>query len=78
MDSLCFAGAAADFAKLDATFLCEGTPVMNPQAGQATDASVARKPGGAAGNCTDTDDNSVDFAGTAPATPLDSTSPPTP
>jgi hypothetical protein len=63
------------------TFPCEGSPVLNPHDDtNATnkDESVERKPGGALGNCTDTDANDADFAVTKPATPQSSQSAPTP
>jgi hypothetical protein len=68
----------------DATFTCAGTPASNQphnntgSAASDTDASLARKPGGAAGNCTDTGDNAADFTAESPATPESSQSPPTP
>jgi hypothetical protein len=78
VDAVCYADTAANLAKIDATFTCEGTPVLDPQAGANTDTSIERKPGGLAGNCTDTGNNSADFAGSTPSTPLDAASPLTP
>jgi hypothetical protein len=63
------------------TFPCEGMPVLNPHDDTAAtnkDESVERKPGGALGNCTDTEMNDADFAVTKPATPRNSQSAPTP
>lgn len=62
-------------------FSCEGTPIQNPHDGSAatdTDESLERKPGGAQGNATDTNDSSADFAVITPATPESTTSPATP
>jgi hypothetical protein len=60
---------------------CEGMPVFNPHddtTGTNVDKSIERKPGGALGNCTDTDDNSSDFSISKPSTPQNSMSPPPP
>jgi hypothetical protein len=46
--------------------------------GDNVDASLERKPGGSAGNCTDTGDNAADFAAVMPANPQSSASAPTP
>jgi hypothetical protein len=68
----------------DATYTCEGTPADNLPHNNGTsgasnsDVSIERKPGGAGGNCTDTNDNAADFATQMPATPMSATSPPTP
>ncbi|HSN97192.1 MAG TPA: hypothetical protein VLS89_02805 [Candidatus Nanopelagicales bacterium] len=65
----------------DQPFTCEGTPVQNPHNGSDatnTDESLERGPGGAAGNATDTDDNSADFAVITPAAPQSTASPATP
>jgi hypothetical protein len=84
IDALCYAYDATTQAAFDATFQCAGTPVSNlPHDNQSSttsnvDVSIERKPGGAGGNCTDTGDNAADFATTTPATPMSSTSPPTP
>jgi hypothetical protein len=84
VDAVCYGYDAASLAAFDATFVCEGAPVSNaPHANSATtaadvDVSIERKPGGAAGNCTDSGDNASDFASTTPATPMSSQSPPTP
>ncbi len=62
-------------------FTCSGTPVANPHDNETdtdTDQSLDRRPGGAAGNCTDTDDNASDFVILSPSAPEDSASPPTP
>jgi hypothetical protein len=84
VDAVCFGFDAKTMAAFAAGYDCEGTPVSNQPhddgAGSPSDsdASIERKPGGAAGNCTDTGDNASDFAARAPATPLNSQSPPTP
>ena len=78
MDAVCYYFGSNPF---DATFTCEGTPILNPHDNTTntdTDASIERKPGGTAGNCTDTGDNASDFQATMPATPLCTSSPPTP
>jgi Lamin Tail Domain len=68
----------------DTTYTCAGTPADNlphdnsTSATSDTDVSITRKPGGTGGNCTDTGDNSSDFAATAPAAPMSTASPPTP
>ncbi len=84
VSAVCYAYNAATMASFDATFTCPGTPVSNlphnntSSAASNTDASIARLPGGAAGNCTDTGDNASDFVAESPATPESSASPPTP
>jgi hypothetical protein len=84
VDAVCFGYDAASLGAFDATYDCEGTPVSNlphndGSNGQSnSDASIERKPGGKAGNCTDTNDNAADFAAAAPATPENSSSPPAP
>ncbi|MFT3766682.1 MAG: DUF4215 domain-containing protein [Minicystis sp.] len=65
----------------DATYTCEGAPVTNPHNNATAtnaDASIERKPGGSAGNCSDTGDNATDFATLMPANPQNSQSAPTP
>ena len=65
-------------------FVCEGTPVSNlphdgPSPGGTSDVSIERKPGGALGNGTDTDNNVSDFKTfVAPANPQHLQSAPTP
>jgi hypothetical protein len=62
-------------------FTCKGNPVTNPHddtTSTDTDTSIERKPGGTAGNCTDTGDNASDFKTQSPATPQSTASPPTP
>lgn len=84
VDAVCYGYDATTLAAFDATFTCEGTPVDNtPHDDKSTaasnvDVSIERKPGGAAGNCTDTGDSASDFATASPATPLDAASAPTP
>ncbi len=48
----------------DPLYTCAGTPVYNPHDGTSStyaDKSIARSPGGAAGNCTGTENNADDF-----------------
>jgi hypothetical protein len=84
VDALCFSFDTTTTAAYDATYTCEGTPVDNlPHDNSNTtasnvDASIERKPGGSAGNCTDTGDNASDFVALMPAKPQSSTSAPTP
>ncbi len=79
VDAVCYYFGTTN--PFDSTYACEGTPVVNPHDNTTStdvDASIVRKPGGAAGNCTDTGDNASDFQTSTPATPLDTSSPPTP
>jgi hypothetical protein len=60
---------------------CDDMPVENPHDDtndSNLDASIERKPGGTAGNCTNSGDDLVDFTISSPATPLDTNSAPTP
>ncbi len=69
------------FALQNGLYTCDGMPVENPHDdtdGTDVDKSVERKPGGAAGNCTNTGDNASDFTTSSPATPMDAESAPTP
>jgi hypothetical protein len=78
IDSVCYYSGSNPF---DASYTCEGTPVVNPHDNSAStdvDASIVRKPGGAVGNCTDTNVNAADFATQTPATPENVASAPTP
>lgn len=85
VDAVCYAfDATTQGAYAASGYACEGTPADNlphNNASNATsnvDVSIERKPGGAAGNCTDTGDNAADFITQTPATPQSTTSPPTP
>ncbi len=84
VDAVCYAYDTATQAAFDASFTCAGTAVSNlphnnaSSAASDVDASIARKPGGAGGNCTDTGDNEADFVAQSPATPESTASPPTP
>jgi len=84
VDAVCYYHDATGLVVLTSTvydFTCEGMPVSNPHDdtdGTDVDMSLDRRPGGAAGNCTDTQDNSSDFVILSPAAPEDLTSPPTP
>ena len=83
-DSVCYYFDSTTMAALDGTFNCEGAPVSNlphnngSSAASNSDHSISRRPGGSAGNCTDTDDNASDFLSTAPSTPMNTASAPTP
>jgi hypothetical protein len=71
----------AEYADPVGGFDCEGTPVANPHddtSGTDVNESIARRPGGLAGNCTDTHDNAADFVEESPSTPESSKSPPAP
>jgi len=85
IDAVCYAFDATTTATLQMTgFTCSGTPVSNAPHDNTSsvtsnvDVSVERKPGGTAGNCTNTGDNSADFTTQTPATPLNASSLPTP
>lgn len=83
IDAVCYAFDATKSAVLQmAGYTCEGTPVSNAphddNAAGNVDKSIERKPGGAAGNCTDTGDSSADFVSATPATPQNTMSPATP
>jgi hypothetical protein len=81
IDAVCF-GAPTDM--FDAGYICEGAPANNlphdnSGAGMSnTDVSIERLPGGALGNCTDTNNNAADFVSRAPSYPHDLASPPVP
>ena len=86
VDAVCYAFSAATMMPFttDPTYTCEGTPVSNAphdntsSATSNVDVSIERKPGGTGGNCTDTNNNASDFMTQMPATPQNSSSPPTP
>jgi hypothetical protein len=84
VDAVCYGFDATTLGAFDATFTCAGTPASNlphddtASAKSDVDTSLSRKPGGAAGNCTDTGDSAADFVAESPAAPRASTSPPTP
>jgi hypothetical protein len=84
VSAVCYGYNASTLGAFDATFTCSGTPMSNlphnntTSAASDADASIARKPGGPAGNCADTGDDASDFVAESPATPEDSTSSPTP
>jgi hypothetical protein len=65
-------------------YLCPGTPISNlPHNGMAgptssVDTALERRPGGSAGNTTDTNNNNADFKKVTPADPHDLMSAPTP
>jgi hypothetical protein len=84
VDAVCFYYNATTYSVLTACstpYTCEGTPASNlphdnTGAGNV-DASIERKPGGAAGNATDANDNATDFEAQAPSEPRGLTSPAT-
>jgi hypothetical protein len=88
VDTICYYYDADSLARLmggcPITYPCEGTPANNlPHHGlkddtSALDVSIERRPGGAAGNAQDTDDNASDFRTIAPANPRNLSNPPTP
>jgi hypothetical protein len=86
VDALCYIHdndlvSAADFVDPVDPYTCANLPALNPHydtTGDEGDASMARKPGGPAGNCTDTGDNSLDFIEQSPPTPLGTHNPPAP
>lgn len=76
LDALCITCGTGSF---DATYFCEGTPINMVGCTSSTlDRSMERKPGGAAGNGTDTNDNTADFALITPPNPQNLMSPATP
>jgi hypothetical protein len=78
VDAVCYYYGTNPF---NSSYTCEGTPVLNPHNMTTTtdqDASIERRPGGAAGNCTDTGNNAADFVVQMPSTPQSTASPPTP
>ncbi|HEX7663128.1 MAG TPA: lamin tail domain-containing protein [Polyangiaceae bacterium] len=86
VDSLCFyfnAATQTSLTSCSTPYVCEGTPVMNTHdnttaGGSNSNTSLERKPGGSAGNGTDTNDNLADFVATTASNPQRSTSPATP
>ncbi|MFO0760707.1 MAG: hypothetical protein U0359_29785 [Byssovorax sp.] len=88
VDTVCYAvDAATQTALLGCAipYVCEGTPVSNlphdgtAGAGSTVDASILRKPGGAAGSGVDTNNNAADFlSGVKPAAPESLASPAVP
>ncbi len=84
VDVVCYAFNATSSAVFttDTTYGCEGAPITNNPhnntSSTATDASIERKPGGADGNCTDTNDNSADFLVSTPSNPQSTASTPVP
>jgi hypothetical protein len=83
VDVVCYAfDAPTKTALMGAGFVCEGAPADNtPHDNTAAgdiNASIQRKPGGAAGNCIDTASNASDFVKTMPAAPQDAMSAKTP
>ncbi|HVY47846.1 MAG TPA: lamin tail domain-containing protein [Minicystis sp.] len=73
VDAVCYAYSATTAGHFGGTYTCEGTVIpFNPHDNSSatnTDASIERRPGGAAGNCIDTDDNAADFQAIMPSTP---------
>lgn len=66
-----------NFVDYDCAGLALGNP-HNDAASTDTDASLERKPGGTAGNCTDTGNNGKDFVVQVPSTPEDRQGPTAP
>ncbi len=76
LDTLCITCGTGSF---DATYFCEGTPInLVGCTSSATDRSMERRPGGALGNGTDTNDNTADFTLISPPNPQSLASAPTP
>lgn len=78
IDAVCYYYGMNPF---NATYTCEGTPVLNPHdmtTATNSDASIARRPDGAGGDCTDSGDNVSDFIVQMPAKPASTLSPPAP
>lgn len=62
-------------------FYCNGLPIASPHDDTTAtnkDISLERRPGGGAGNCVNSGDNSDDFVTQSPATPDNTTSAPAP
>ncbi|AKT43152.1 lamin tail domain-containing protein [Chondromyces crocatus] len=80
LDALCYYTTPATLTQLQngVNFSCEQTPIQNPTGTSNVDRSLERMPGGAAGNGTDTNNNSADFAPREPAFPQNLASAPTP
>jgi hypothetical protein len=73
--------ATTQFTLQNGGYTCDEMPVENPHDDtndSNMDASIERKPGGAAGNCTNSGNNLVDFTISSPATPQNTQSPLTP
>lgn len=86
VDTVCYAFDAATTATLtgDTTYGCEGMPASNTphdnnsSSASNVDSSIERRPGGAGGNCADTNVNATDFVSQRPSTPQSLASPLTP
>jgi hypothetical protein len=85
VDAVCFSFSPGTDASLQGVgYDCEGASVSNlphnngNSAGSSSDASIERKPGGALGNCADTQVSSADWQPLAPAQPQSLASPPVP
>lgn len=73
VDALCINCGASTFT----TQVCEGALFTKVGCTSNVDKSTERKPGGAQGNCIDTQDNASDFADLTPSNPQNLASPPT-
>lgn len=77
VDAVCFAYDTISEGIINFGFYaCEGdvaTNAHNETTATNTNKSIERKPGGTAGNCTDSNDNATDFTIKSPATPMAST-----
>lgn len=83
VDVVCYAYSTATSQALtsDATYDCPGSPATNPHGDTtATDvaSSIERRPGGVAGNCTDTGSSAADFVTDTTSDPRDTASAATP
>lgn len=84
VDALCFSYSTDTTNALTScltAYVCEGAPATNPHdntSGTNANASLERKPGGAAGNTQDTNVNANDFQGNATPDPHDIASAATP
>jgi hypothetical protein len=87
VDAICYyfdAASQANLTTCSTPYTCPGTPVSNlphddtTSAAANVDASLQRKPGGAAGNGQSTGSSAADFMTVMPSDPEDLASPPTP
>jgi hypothetical protein len=82
IDTICFYhDATTQFDLANAFFTCEGTPVLNAHDdsdGTDSDTSLERRKGHGVDDCTDSDDNALDFVLQTPATPSSTQTPSVP
>ena len=74
VDAVCFNCGTSSFT----THTCEGSIIPKVNCAANVDTSFERRPGGALGNCLDTQDNAFDFVAITPSLPQNLTSLPTP